>query len=204
MKQSTLCTIASYLMPEDAGPARAALDDAGIASYLECENATGMLSLYSNAMGGVKLQVAEEDEAAAREILAGATASPDDEAQTQTCPHCQADNPAGFEVCWSCGHSIGTIEDAAASQVEVDSPPEPSQPLREPTEADLAAWRAFMAAVFGALFFPPFFTLYAVYLLLRTLFVNQPLSRSGKWYFSGAVFFNLLGCIIASVIIRLI
>ena len=48
---------------------RARLEGSGITSYVRDENMVAVDWLYSNALGGVKLDVADEDYERARQIL---------------------------------------------------------------------------------------------------------------------------------------
>ena len=73
--------------------ARSLLESAGIEAWIANENLVRMQWFFSNLVGGLRLQVAESDEAAAREILEKAV-PPDipydaEEVFVQpTCPRC--------------------------------------------------------------------------------------------------------------------
>lgn len=62
-------TIARYSLPYEAHLDRARLESEGILSIIADEYTINMQWLYSNAMGGVRLQVDEPDLARAAEIL---------------------------------------------------------------------------------------------------------------------------------------
>lgn len=64
-----LVTIASYSMPYEAHIAKSRLDSEGIPAFMADEHTINMQWLYSNALGGVKLQVPEPYAEAAIEIL---------------------------------------------------------------------------------------------------------------------------------------
>ena len=68
-KGRTLVTIRTYRDLPEAFIARSVLENAGIECYLQDENTIRMEWLWSNLMGGARLQVAEQDESAAIEIL---------------------------------------------------------------------------------------------------------------------------------------
>ncbi len=55
------------------------LGAAGIEAYLRDENMVQMDYFYSNLLGGVKVEVADEDVAAVRELLADDTGIPEGE-----------------------------------------------------------------------------------------------------------------------------
>lgn len=64
-----LVTVGQYRDMPEAVVARAALEQAGIKCFLRDENTVRMDWVLSNAIGGLRLQVAAEDEAAANEVL---------------------------------------------------------------------------------------------------------------------------------------
>lgn len=70
MTNSRLITIASYSLPHEAHIARAHLEAEGIPVNVADEHTITMQWLYSNALGGIKLQVPPECEERAKEILA--------------------------------------------------------------------------------------------------------------------------------------
>ena len=62
-------TVGQYTDLPEALISRAVLEEAGIRSFLSDENTVSNSWGFSNAMGGIRLQVAAEDEKAAREVL---------------------------------------------------------------------------------------------------------------------------------------
>lgn len=62
-------TIARYTYPYEAQIARALLDSEGIEAFVADEQTINMQWLYSDALGGVRLQVAVEDRERALQIL---------------------------------------------------------------------------------------------------------------------------------------
>jgi hypothetical protein len=65
-----MMTIASFSKPEEAHLLRMRLEDAGIPAYLRDENTIQVDWFYSNALGGVRVEIAEEDLDAAKAVLA--------------------------------------------------------------------------------------------------------------------------------------
>jgi hypothetical protein len=65
-----LVTIAAFASPLEAHLARNCLAEAGIESFLMGEEAVAMAWMFSNAVGGVKLQVEAADEVKALAVLA--------------------------------------------------------------------------------------------------------------------------------------
>jgi hypothetical protein len=87
-----LVTISRYSMPYEAHIARARLDSEGIPAFVADEHTINMQWMYSNALGGVRLQVPESYAEAAIEVLAE-----DREQDLIDQEGCET------EVCQSCG-----------------------------------------------------------------------------------------------------
>jgi hypothetical protein len=82
-----MTTIATFTLPPDAHLLQMRLGSVGIEAFVQDENFVQMDMLYSNVVGGVRVQVADEDVPAVREFLAGdAGLSP--EAGELRCPKC--------------------------------------------------------------------------------------------------------------------
>lgn len=77
-------TVAAFSTPAEAYLARSKLESAGIDATIRDENFVTFNWLGSNAIGGVRLDVPDDDTAAAREILA----LPPTEEGVLRCPHC--------------------------------------------------------------------------------------------------------------------
>ncbi len=69
MNKDRLTTIASFSFPHEAQIAKTSLDAAGIPVFIADEHTVNMQWLYSNALGGVKLQVPSQFAEQAKEIL---------------------------------------------------------------------------------------------------------------------------------------
>ena len=80
--------IATYSKLEDAHLAVSKLGGSGIAAFVRDEHTVNMQWLYSNAIGGVKIEVAEADFKRAREVLN----LPNEGIPLLSCPHCQSSN----------------------------------------------------------------------------------------------------------------
>jgi len=63
-------TIATFTKPEDAHLLRMRLEASGVQAFVQDENLIQLDALYSNAIGGVRVQVADDDVSAVREFLA--------------------------------------------------------------------------------------------------------------------------------------
>lgn len=64
-----MIVVARFSFPHEAHIARASLDSVGIESHIADEHTVNTQWLYSNAMGGVRLMVAESDAEDAKQIL---------------------------------------------------------------------------------------------------------------------------------------
>ena len=93
-----IVTIASFSTPIEANLAKMKLESAGIIVFVADEYTIGMNWLYSNALGGVKLQVPESMACGAREILNLQTEQPptDGLAKVDVCPRCESTNIEDF------------------------------------------------------------------------------------------------------------
>lgn len=80
--------IATYSKPEEAHLAAALLEGNGIAVNVRDADTVGNYWMYSNAVGGVKVAVAESDVELAREILE----LPKEANSLLACPHCGSGN----------------------------------------------------------------------------------------------------------------
>ncbi len=82
-----MTTIATFTKPEDAHLLRMRLEASGVQAFVQDENLIQLDALYSNAIGGVRVQVADDDVSAVREFLAEDAGLPAD-ADAVRCPKC--------------------------------------------------------------------------------------------------------------------
>lgn len=80
--------IAAYTKMEDAHLAVSKLRGSGVEAWLRDEATANMYWLYSNAIGGVKVEVREEDIERALEVLD----LPNEPSELLKCPHCGSEN----------------------------------------------------------------------------------------------------------------
>ena len=88
-----MVTVARFNKPEDAHLLRMRLEAAGISAYVQDENMVQLDMLKAIALGGVRVQIAEEDLSAARELLA-TDHGVEDYQPTYTCPRCGSQHVA--------------------------------------------------------------------------------------------------------------
>lgn len=160
-----LVTIATFDQPAQARLAKNALDEEGIQSAISDENLVAMDWLLSNAVGGVKVQVWEEDADRAVAVL-----------ERRFGEHGEG-----------LGTAVSPAELAAAAEAappdEGEEPPPPADPgesdvIPPPSEREEYARRLVFTSIIG-LVFPPV-AAYAVYLLLNALFAEGGLSSRGR------------------------
>ena len=165
---------------------------ANFASELEAKMLEGMLSAaripcvlnnaefvanfwqYGNAVGGVTVQVAEQDWDAAQAVL-----NPDaSTTETWACPACGTDVEAGFDSCWKCARS-SVPEPLEAFDQDGDEICQPSSlndtaadsvDEVEPTVASEILQRAWKASIVGFMVPLGFLNCYSFYLL----FIHVP------------------------------
>jgi hypothetical protein len=133
-----MITIARFSTPEEAHLFRLRLASGGVEAFILDEHMVQMDWLISNAIGGVRVQIAEEDIEASRQILQDAPDDPD-AAITVTCPFCESITTRKKEltrrlsflslvvigcplpvaknhyICQTCGHSWNESKRPAAS-----------------------------------------------------------------------------------------
>jgi hypothetical protein len=89
-----LVTLRQYRDLADAMLAKSALDSAGIFAFLQNENIVRLDWVWSNLMGGIRLQVRPEDVSAAEQVLSEPIPSlietDDANYEQPRCPHCQS------------------------------------------------------------------------------------------------------------------
>ena len=81
-------TIATFSKPEEAHLFRTRLEAAGIPAFVQDEHIVQMDWLYSNAIGGVRVQIGDQDMDAARQFLAADNQSLSVDATEAFCPVC--------------------------------------------------------------------------------------------------------------------
>lgn len=163
---SRLTTVAAFDLAPQAQLARLVLEEAGIPAVVADEGIVAMEWVLANAVGGIKVQVAEADADRAAAVLAerfGGAGPVGDVDQDELARQALAEAP----------------EDEAPPE----EPPPPVEPRAVAAEApaggrDEFARRAFFVAWLAAVF-PPL-ALYAGYLWLRAAFGPGPLTRWGR------------------------
>ena len=84
-----MVTIARFSKAEDAHLLRMRLEAGGIPAFVQDEHLVQVIWFYSDAIGGIRVQVAEEDVAKARKLMKEEGAPPDP-ALAMRCPFCNS------------------------------------------------------------------------------------------------------------------
>ncbi len=92
-----MITVASFSKPEEAHMLRLRLEAGGIRAHVFDENMVQMDWMYSNAIGGVRVQIAEEDAEHAKAILEEAPVE-SEPVGMPACPKCGSTNSAPDEL----------------------------------------------------------------------------------------------------------
>lgn len=82
-----MITVASFTKAEDAYLLRSRLQSEGIPAFIQNEYISQMYWLYTNAVGGVTVEIDEADREAAEKVLAH---PPEKTIEPITCPFCQS------------------------------------------------------------------------------------------------------------------
>jgi len=166
--------IASFASETEARALQAALASQGIESALTNAEVVANFWQYSNAVGGVGVEVAEQDWDAAQAMLK----SDASQLAPWVCETCGTEIEAGFDTCWKCARVVepGPHDDFDpdgddASQVTsqsdfdddfIDKP--------EPTDTSKVLERAWKASIIGFMVPLGLLNLYSFYLL----FIHVP------------------------------
>jgi hypothetical protein len=170
-----LVTVAAFSTPEEAHAVRILLEAEGIAAHLADENVVGWVWTLDNALGGVKVQVSNEDVEQAQAILAEAAdeshrARLDQLAEASGQPDDEGEPPPG----------------EAADEFSAELP------------GDVLANRAWKAAVFGLVICPLILHVYSAWTLLTLAFSEHEVSASGNRKQIGAFLIDLAVFMIAA------
>ena len=115
--QPRLLTVAAFDHRAQADLCAAMLDQHGINAQVADSGIVGVDWFLSNAVGGVKVQVAEQDRERAELVLHDShTASSNKDAESQgewTCPRCGEQVEGDFDLCWNCQASRPEHEGSA-------------------------------------------------------------------------------------------
>jgi hypothetical protein len=101
-----LVRVASYVNVPRAELARNALEREGIPTVLGNVNLVLWQWEYSNATGGVSVQVRRGDAPHAHALLTASRAEPSEDRPPWTCPSCGQRIAGEWDVCWHCGSSL--------------------------------------------------------------------------------------------------
>lgn len=157
-----LVTVATLNTPTEASLVRNLLDAEGIPVFLSDTEAVGMAWYLGNALGGIKVQVAESDVERAFEVL--------DDHEPVTITEEDWKIAESFE-----GESEGEKDEWRDGEEEHNLDEREAEPA---TELDAMVNRAYKSAFFGVLFFPLQF--YSLALLTKILMGSHDLNSEQR------------------------
>lgn len=182
-----IVTVARFDQAGQAHVAKNALEAAGIRAVIADETVVSMDWFLSNAVGGIKVQVLEEDAeraVAALEAALGSEGEPlDEDALAAEAEAMSAEHP-DEQPSASSGPPSGVFP-SVATMVE---------PGRRVSERDQYARRFLLAALFGLVMPPLWF--YAIYLFFTAVFGDGPLSERGGNRVAAGVFVMMAGAVV--------
>lgn len=177
-------TVATFNTPEEAQMAKNILDEEGIKSMIADAQTVGLFGSYvGTALGGVKLQVLEEDWMKARSILAMHLEDFDEEDGED-----QPESDESPDEHITKQRAPAVVSNKELSQQIVDDPDrvspteeglEAPEPVEESEGEELAS-RALRAALLGLIFCPPLLHIYSISQLMSLSNWKGELSTSGK------------------------
>jgi hypothetical protein len=168
MTTDTLATVARFTNPMQATLARNDLEAAGIKAFLVGEAFTSMAWHLTNAVGGIRLQVAIADVEQAQAILSRPAQERMNEGVSGDKTILGAEGEAIKNNAW----------DEINEEVRKGEEEESTEEFKEATRRDEIADRALRGAACGILFLPLQF--YVLWLLLKVLASNEQLSRRSR------------------------
>jgi hypothetical protein len=190
-----LVTIARFDLAGQAHIAKNALEAAGIRSVLADEQIVAMDWLLSNAVGGIKVQVLEEDAERAVAMLDGALGSDEQVDEETMAAEAEAAEKEGTDE----------MSEPVAPSTAAPTTPEGTAAEEGPTamlsERDDYARRFFFAAFFGLIV--PLLWFYAIYLFLNAAFGPGSLRPDNRYKLHIGVLLLALGFFTAMFLIWL-
>lgn len=169
-----LVSIASYWTLWEAELALARLEAESIPARLGNAALVYWVWHYSNAVGGVRVDVAARDAEAARAVVNPAHDEPAEGSPPWTCSRCGTRGFASWDVCWNCGDSKDGISEPASCGDEAVRPETPDD-IREKTGSAFLVFLAAMVlvAIFSIGGFVSFLAAAALVVFVLLLFRQQ-------------------------------
>jgi hypothetical protein len=178
----SLVTVATFATSTEAELARNLLAGEGLQAYLTGAESAGILGMVATPWdGGVKLQVAADDEKRASSILARQRRWPDEPAR----------DDYDHDATRTSRRRLRAY--AAADEDDEDDYARESQ-------ADALARRAWWSAVIGLLLLPPLLHFYSLALLLQLPGAPDRLTAKGKRSLVLAIVFDVVGFVFAALL----
>ena len=194
--------LANFASEAEARTLQAVLSTQGIPCCLTNAEIVSNLWHYGNAVGGVTVEVAEENWEAAQAVIGGSAGA----GVEWVCAACEAENDAGFDVCWQCGAEHTQL---IATPTTIDPPaaiePQPVSDFAIPEESPVnpnreklqRAWKASIVGLFVPL---GVLNVYSLGLLLTVDLAQIPATERWKYLATWMLDIALLFIIIVIIL----
>jgi hypothetical protein len=169
-----LVTVAMFGSVGEAEVARMTVEAAGVKCYLADAETVNMLWFASNAVGGVKLQVAAEDAARAEQLLA------------QHRPRVRGRNVDDYGL-ENPQRGLPATDDADEADDE---------PVQAGVSADVLVSRAWRAAIIGLVLCPPVLHIWSLCLLAQAVTQEVPVSEQYRGKMKGAAVIDVAALVL--------
>ena len=130
MSEFRLRTLANFYTAAEARVLQSALEMQGIACTMNNAETVANLWHLGNAVGGISVQIAEQDWEAGQAVMQAAPGG-----EPWVCPVCGATVDAGFDLCWRCSADPQLLEVGSAEKSGIDGRASTTvvpQPVSEP------------------------------------------------------------------------
>jgi hypothetical protein len=184
-----LVTVAAFDTAVEADLAKNHLEAEGIPACLADDAAVGWFWAMSNAVGGVKVQVAEENREWAVAILEARR----EKAEAQHPPPENGPTEAEADL-------ASEVDRAEPSEAGLVAQPDDDFP--EPSVGDDLAKYALRAAILGLLLCPPLLHIYSVWLLLRMALFHGDVSADSMRKGIAALIIDTMAIVVVVLVIR--
>jgi hypothetical protein len=175
--ESSFVTVATFASVGEAEVARMMLEGHGVTCFLDGAELVNMVWLASNAVGGVKLQVAADQAAKAEQLLARRQRA-----------HAVDD------------YGLATPQRPAhPAEPEDETEVEPDEPTSADS-ADFLVQRAWRAALLGLVLCPPLLHLWSLLLLAEAATRETPVSGTHRGKMMGALAIDLAVLFLGAVL----
>ena len=199
MSEFRLRTLANFYTAAEARVLQSALEMQGIVCTMNNAETVDNLWHLGNAVGGISVQIAEQDWEAGQAVMRAAPGG-----EPWVCPVCGATVDAGFDLCWRCSADPQLLEVGPAEESGIDDRASASvvtrpvaEPMSESPTSEVTSTvndttlenlsRAWKCAV---LCFGGVGNVYSLVLLAQIRYADLP--QAVRWKFATALLINVI------------